>query len=168
MSTVYFDNWFTSFSLIYHLGNEFGILSFGTVRKDRMRGYNIIEDNILKKRGRGSYQMVCDNVHKIAVVKWVDNQCVNLVSSYCADEPMGTIMRYDKQTHQKQPVSCPHIIKEYHADMLIALYRIGTKSHKWYMNIFCQLLDIAVNNAWLIYRRDCDECGDKGKPLKPF
>lgn len=176
MSTVYFDNWFTSFPLIYHLRNEYGILSLGTVRKDRMKGCNVIEDKNLKKRGRGSYQMVCDNVHKIAVVKWVDNQCVNLVSSYCADEPINTIMRYDKQTHQKQPVSCPHIIKQYNkkmggvdkADMLIALYRIGMRSHKWYMNIFYQLLDIALNNAWLMYRRDCDDCGDKARPLKPF
>jgi hypothetical protein len=175
MSTVYFDNWFTSFPLIFHLRNEYGILSLGTLRKDRMKGCDIIDDKALKKKGRGSYQMVCDNVHKLAVVKWVDSQCVNLGSSYCADEPVETIQRYDKQTRQKQPVSCPRIIKQYNkkmggvdkADMLIALYRVGRKSHKWYMNIFFQLLDVALNNAWLIHRRDCDEIGDKAKKLKP-
>lgn len=39
------------------------------------------------------------------------------------------------------------------ADMLIALYRTGIRSHRWYMNIFSQLLDICINNAWLLRRR---------------
>ena len=40
------------------------------------------------------------------------------------------------------------------ADMLIALYKTEYKSHRWYMNIFSQLLDICVTNAWLLYKRD--------------
>lgn len=41
------------------------------------------------------------------------------------------------------------------ADMLIALYRTNLKTHKWYMAIFSQMLDVCVNNAWLNYRKDC-------------
>lgn len=41
------------------------------------------------------------------------------------------------------------------ADMLIALYRTNLKTHKWYIGIFSQMLDVYVNNAWLNYRKDC-------------
>lgn len=38
--------------------------------------------------------------------------------------------------------------------MLVALYRTNYKPRKWYMPIFSHFLDISVNNAWLLYRRD--------------
>ncbi|KAF6201574.1 hypothetical protein GE061_003966 [Apolygus lucorum] len=39
------------------------------------------------------------------------------------------------------------------SDMLIALYRTPLRSHRWYLAFFDQLLDICVDNAWLMYRR---------------
>lgn len=39
------------------------------------------------------------------------------------------------------------------ADMFIALYRTKMKTHKLYMALFSQMLDLSVNNAWLLYRR---------------
>lgn len=54
------------------------------------------------------------------------------------------------------------------ADMFVALYRTGLKSHKWYMSFFSQMLDISVNNAWLLYRRDCRLQKEKEKGLKDF
>lgn len=176
LSTVYFDNWFTSLELIYHLRNEYGILSLGTIRKDRLRRQPVVEDKVLKKRGRGSYEMISDNKNKVSIVKWVDNDCVSLASSYCGEEPVTSILRYNKILREKRPVSCPHIIKEYNkkmggvdkADMLIALYRISLKSKKWYMNIFCHLIDISINNAWLVYKREMQEMGENSIPLKKF
>jgi len=61
------------------------------------------------------------------------------------------------------PVPYPKIVQEYNthmggvdlADMFIALYRTNMKTHKWYMALFSQMLDLSVNNAWLLYRRDC-------------
>jgi hypothetical protein len=47
------------------------------------------------------------------------------------------------------------------SDMLVALYRTGLKTHKWYMAVFSQLLDICINNAWLTYRRDCNQLKEK-------
>ena len=45
------------------------------------------------------------------------------------------------------------------ADMLIALYRIAVKTKRWYLKIFWHCVDIAKVNAWLLYRRHCDELG---------
>ena len=38
-------------------------------------------------------------------------------------------------------------------DSLIGRYKSKMKSRKWYMGLFCHLLDITVINAWLLYRR---------------
>jgi hypothetical protein len=58
-------------------------------------------------------------------------------------------------------VPCPDIIQDYNknmggcdlSDMLAALYRIDHKSRKWYMRIFHWVLNVAVINGWLLYRR---------------
>lgn len=80
LTAVYFDNWFTSLELVTYLRKEFGILSLGTIQQNRLRGCDITNDKDLLKKGRGSFEMRCDNKKKIAVVKWTDNKCVTLVS----------------------------------------------------------------------------------------
>ncbi|KAG5889148.1 hypothetical protein JTB14_036959 [Gonioctena quinquepunctata] len=51
------------------------------------------------------------------------------------------------------------------ADMLVALYRTGFRSHRWYISIFSQVLDICINNAWLLYRRDVSHVDEEEKPM---
>lgn len=127
----------------------------------------------MKKKIRGSCsQAVCDK-NKLAVVRWNDNKPVTLISSYAGSEPMHKIKRYCKEQKRKIDVDCPDIVREYNkhmggvdlADMLIALYKIPFKSRRWYIGIFCQLLDICINNAWITQRKS--KTGKK-KPLKIF
>lgn len=177
LSTVYFDNWFTSLELIYYLRNELGILSLGTIRKDRLRNSIFSSDKAMKKKGRGTYEVICDNEKRLAVTKWVDNQCIHIASSFCAQDPVTTIERYDRKEKKKISLPCPRVVKVYNthmggvdiADMLTALYRIRMKTRRWYMSIFAQLLDIALNNSWLLHRRDCVQLGNENKlSLKRF
>ncbi|KAI8432626.1 hypothetical protein MSG28_013612 [Choristoneura fumiferana] len=166
LCTVYFDNWFTSLELLYYLRNEWGILLLGTIRKDRLRNCSLSNDKDMKKKGRGAYEVVCDNDRKLAVTKWVDNQCIHIASSFCAQDPVTSIERYDKKQKKRVSVTCPKVIKIYNlhmggvdvADMLTALYRIHMKTRRWYMSIFAQVLDIALNNSWLLHRRDYADC----------
>ena len=37
-------------------------------------------------------------------------------------------------------------------DENISLYRIGIRGKKWYFPLFCYLLNVCVNNAWLFTR----------------
>nr|CAI5822949.1 unnamed protein product [Callosobruchus analis] len=39
-------------------------------------------------------------------------------------------------------------------DMLVSLYRTRLKSRRWYLSIFAQMVDLCMNNAWLLYRRE--------------
>ena len=53
------------------------------------------------------------------------------------------------------------------SDILIVLYRASYRTHRWYFAIFGHLLDICVNNGWLLHRRDVpDNC--KTMSLKEF
>ncbi|KAK2716905.1 hypothetical protein QYM36_007150 [Artemia franciscana] len=54
------------------------------------------------------------------------------------------------------------------ADMPIELYCSNLKTRKWYMRIFYYVLDSAVVNAWLIYRRHCWQSNDQPMPLLKF
>ncbi|XP_053603783.1 LOW QUALITY PROTEIN: piggyBac transposable element-derived protein 2-like [Plodia interpunctella] len=162
-STIYFDNYFTSLELVYILRENYGLFSLGIVRQNRLKdaGNKMVSEKILKKKGRGSFSQVVCNENKISVVKWFDNKQVTLVSSYTDAYPLEKIKRCCKESKGRVDVTCPQIVKHYNrhmggvdlADMLISLYRTGIKSHRWYMNFFSQLLDICINNAWLLRRR---------------
>jgi hypothetical protein len=176
-SVVYFDNFFTSLELIRHLHHDQGIFSLGTIKNNRLRGcqQKLPTDKQLTKKDRGtSKQLVCQK-NKIVVVKWVDNKVVTLASSFVDCYPMESIQRYSKIKKARVNVECPQIVKQYNAhmggvdlaDMLVALYRSNFKTKRWYMAIFSQLLDICVNNAWLLYRRQATNA-EKTMPLKKF
>ncbi len=44
-------------------------------------------------------------------------------------------------------------------DSLIVLYRMKIRSRKWYHRIVFNMLDFTLVNGWLLYRRDCMDCG---------
>ncbi|CAH0714336.1 unnamed protein product, partial [Brenthis ino] len=175
-----FDNFFTSIELLQYLRNEYGIFALGTIRSNRLRGAEkkLPTDKNLKKSGRGSHAQVVCNKNKIVVVKWYDNKCVTAASTFVDAHPIQNVVRYKKAQGRKMPVTCPNLIKEYNtdmggvdlADMLIALYRTPFRGHRWYLPIFSQMLDICVNNAWLLYRRHREDRHEAKKPksLKTF
>uniref|UniRef100_W5MXA2 PiggyBac transposable element-derived protein domain-containing protein n=1 Tax=Lepisosteus oculatus TaxID=7918 RepID=W5MXA2_LEPOC len=174
---VYFDNFFTSLSLLTYLKDSMGLRSLGTIRKNRLMGCKLEDDRELLKRGRGSFDYRVDNDAQLAIVKWADSKTVTLVSTCASVMPVDEVKRFSNKKGRQISVPCPQIVAEYNhhmggvdlADMMIALYRTPAKSHRWYLSIFWQLIDIAVNNAWLLYRRDATAIGPgKLNKLKSF
>ncbi|CAK1593721.1 unnamed protein product [Parnassius mnemosyne] len=167
---VYFDNFFSSLDLIHHLRNFYGIFSLGTMRTNRLRdaGKYLKPDKVLKTQGRGAFSQTVCNKTKLSVVKWNDNKCVVLASSYADAYPLTKVRRYCKIRKQRIEVQYPNVVMHYNAhmggvdlsDMLIALYRTEMKTRRWYLSIFSQLLDICIYNAWLTYRRDNKRKGE--------
>lgn len=84
---LYFDNWFTSISLMMAL-KEMGIFSTGTVRQNRVGNCDLLSEKELKKRGRGSYDQKCEINYNIAVVRWFDNKSVQMLSTLANDQPL--------------------------------------------------------------------------------
>lgn len=53
-------------------------------------------------------------------------------------------------------------------DGLIGRYKIRMRSKKWYMRLFYHLVDIAIINSWLLYRRVNRSRSEKSLPLAKF
>lgn len=159
---VYFDNYYTSMSIISNLAKN-GIHSLGTVRRNRIPSCKVPSEAEAKKMKRGtSDEFVTDfEGVEISNVYWKDNKLVVFLSSFVGVNPIHTVQRYDRKLKQKIQVSCPAVVKQYNRhmggvdllDSLIGRYKIKIRSRKWYIRLFYHLLDITVINAWLLMRR---------------
>ena len=164
---LFFDNWFTSLPLLQHLASR-AIWCCGTVRLPRLAGLpsSMKDDKKLVRDGKGSHQEIeyGEGNSKVTLVLWFDNKVVNLVSTFAKANPVTVVRRYDKTTSQHVEVPCPDIVQRYNksmggvdlADHLISLYRITIKSKKSYHRLVFHFLDMAIINAWLLCRADCE------------
>ncbi|XP_015438099.1 PREDICTED: piggyBac transposable element-derived protein 3-like, partial [Dufourea novaeangliae] len=158
---LYFDNWFTSISLMIAL-KEKGILAVGTIRSNRMKNCCLMNEKELMKKGRGSYDFKFEVAHNLVVCRWYDNKSVQLVSNYIAEKPVSECKRWCRKEKKYLNIPRPAIVECYNkhmggvdlADMLLDLYKINHRSKKWYMRIVYWCLSTAVVNSWLLYRRD--------------
>lgn len=174
---LYFDNWFTSVSLLIAL-KEMGIFGTGTVRKNRIGSCELLSDSELKKRGRGSYDMKCEMNHNLTCIRWFDNKAVQLISSYIGDQPVGCCKRWSAQQKQYIEIPRPAVVASYNknmggvdlSDMLMELYKVNHRSKKWYIRIFYWCLGTSIVNAWLLYRKQMAllEPKQKHMPLIKF
>lgn len=79
--------------------------------------------------------------------------------------------RYNKKTKERVNVPIPKCIQIYNSsmggvdlsDMLVELYRVPTRARRWYFAIIGYLLDLAVVNSWLVYRRHGESLGVPAK-----
>lgn len=165
---LYFDNWFTSVPLIKYLAEK-GIWSCGTVRPNRLPGLKLSDDSEMKKKGRGTFEewKSVGEDNTLTVVKWYDNKGVTLISSFAEAKPVDDATRFDRANKRNIKITRPFMVKTYNenmggvdlADCLLSLYRIPIRSHKYYHRLIFHMLDMVMNNAWLLYRRDYQEKG---------
>ena len=173
---LYFDNWFSSVDLVFLL-KERSIWSVATIRPNRLKGCTLASDNELKRQGRGSLDSKWEKNEHITVVKWYDSKPVHLISSYCSTEPKDKCKRWSVADKQRIDVERPYIVKEYNqhmggvdlCDMMVELYRTDIRSRRWYLRIVYYCLDVAVQNAWVLYRRHVGQHKQSNyMPLKEF
>ena len=142
-----------------------GILATSTLRSDRLKKCPLPTDKELKKQGRGSSGFRCDGNSGVTVLKWFDNKCVKVCSTYSCPTTISTVRRWNRAQKKYVEIRCPTTIKEYNkamgrvdlVDMLISLYRTRIKTRRWYLMVLFHCLDIAKVNAWLLYRRYAEQ-----------
>ena len=160
---VFFDNFFNSPSLQIDL-LEKNILACGTVRGDR-KGMpkNFMKDKDMK---RGDIDFF--SVQGISCVKWMDTRAVLLLTNYISPSEHVVVERRKSGSAEKMKVNCPAMVKYYNKymggvdlmDQLKSTYEVDRKSKiKYYLRIFFDLLDIAVNNAYIVYSQLQTESG---------
>lgn len=173
---LFFDNWFSTLHLMLKLKSS-GIFTTATFRTNRLKGCPLASDKELKKEGRGSYDYRTDVNSGIHVVKWYDNKCVHLASTFSGVGTSGFVKRWDSKRKSHKNVSLPDMVSDYNssmggvdlADMLITLYRTEiTTKKRWYLKLIFHMVDICKVNGWLLYRRFCDQQSIPKKDQKPL
>ena len=156
---LFFDNFFTSLKLLQHL-TTINIHATGTVRANRVENCPITSVKRFKKLARGSEEHRLDAQSNIIVARWNDNSVVTMASNCHGVEPIGSVQRWSKAEGKVIDVPQPHLISKYNKNMggvdrmdqNIGAYRISIWSRKWWWPLFVNLLDVAMQNAWLTYR----------------
>ena len=89
---------------------------------------------------------------------------VSLCSNAVGIHPQTQTTRFSRQTRQRIQVEQPAIVKFYNKSMggvdrineNISKYRVAIRGKKWYSSIVSYLIDVFMNNAWLLHRRNKD------------
>ncbi|KAG5864505.1 hypothetical protein JTB14_030336 [Gonioctena quinquepunctata] len=91
----------------------------------------------------------------------MDNSVVSAASTAYGVEPVTYCNRYSQQQKKKIRVVRPALFGQYNKymggtdrmDQNISYYRVSIRGKKWWWPIFTWLLDISINNAWLLKRK---------------
>lgn len=171
---VYMDNLFTSISLFKELKQK-GIWAVGTIRSNRLHGADktMKSKKELTKEGRGSMDYRVDLNSNVTVIRWLDNGLVQAASSFVGPSMGIDIDRWSSQDKKVIKVPCPELIHQYNkhmggvdlCDMLMALYRVKLGTKKWYMHIVYYCINVSIVNAWILYKRHCNQDGKNRKNI---
>ncbi|XP_045453772.1 piggyBac transposable element-derived protein 3-like [Melitaea cinxia] len=134
---LFYDNYFTSLPLLEYLAKN-GVLSLGTVRRNRIPDCKLPAEKEMSKKERGySVKYVADvNGVDITTVAWKDNKVVNLASSFVDEMPKARVRRYNRKTKQYVSIDRPNIVGEYNRhiggvdliDSIMGRYKIQLRS----------------------------------------
>jgi len=157
---VAFDNYFTSLKLLEYLSTK-GIAATGTVRANRLEKCPLRTSRTLEKADRGTSSAMLDASTNVIVVAWRDNKVVCLASNSAGIAPVNSVSRWSRQQNQRVNVSQPNIVRVYNgtmggvdrADQNVSLYRITMRTKKWWWPLFAHVIDLMMQNAWLLYRK---------------
>ena len=105
------------------------------------------------------------------VTRWKDNAVVTAASTLLRENPVGEVKRWSKADKKHIQVKIPHVIKIYNQhmggtdrmDQNVNAYRIAVRGKKWWWPLFTWLIDVCVQNAWILSR-----CAGKNEDLLAF
>lgn len=101
---------------------------------------------------------------QVVMTRWMDNRVVTLASNFVAVEDEDTARRWSKAEKCFLDNKRLAIVGAYNrsmsgvdkVDFLVALYRMTIRSRKWTLRTIFHFMNLAVVNAWLVYRKDAD------------
>ncbi|XP_044529027.1 piggyBac transposable element-derived protein 1 [Gracilinanus agilis] len=159
---IYFDHFFTSIKLISALKKK-GVKATGKIHDNRTEKCPFINAENIKKMKRGSFDFRVEEKEEIILCRWNDENAINLCSNAVGIEPLNEVSySVDKK---KVQISQPSVVKLYEIcrngvakmDQNISKYRIRIRSKKWYSVLVSYIIDVAMNNAWHLYRIYCPD-----------
>ena len=154
---VYTDNFFTSLKLAETLLSK-GIGLTGTARANRLEKCPL---SSLEKTNRGTMDYRMETKVGVLVVRWNDNNIVTVVSTVDPVLPSKKVMRWSKTSRSHIHISQPRTIAAYNScmggvdrlDQNVGAYRITIRMKKWWWPLLRYLVDVSIQNSWLLYRK---------------
>uniref|UniRef100_A0A0N5C2K1 DDE_Tnp_1_7 domain-containing protein n=1 Tax=Strongyloides papillosus TaxID=174720 RepID=A0A0N5C2K1_STREA len=157
---LFLDNLFTSMNLIQHLRTK-GIYVVGTIKKNRVpngASKKLVDEKILQRRERGSVSIATSS-DNISILRWNDNNVVNIISTYACVEPKDYVQRWDRKNKKYIKITRPFAVQQYNkfmggvdlSDRMVAHYSHSFKSSKFYHRIAFQFLNLSIINSWILY-----------------
>ena len=145
--TVTLDNWYSSPTL-YHMLQQRQTHAVGTVRQCRKF---MPKDMVVKKRGDVDSRSSRTGMLALA---WKDKKVVTMLSTCHDDTSSVTTNRRGVETTK------PLVVQDYNkwmggvdlSDHLAQSYPTPRKTHKWYIKVFFNLLDMSVVNSFAVHK----------------
>lgn len=167
----YMDNLFSNSALFSFLTFR-GYFAIGTIRENRIANQcPLSSKKLFAKKNRGYFESAIEKTDGQLYVRWMDNAVVTMLSSSCGTQPIGQVKRFSQTQKKNIMVQQPRVIGKYNEfmggtdqmDQNVACYRIGIRGKKWYWPLFTWMLDVAMQNCWLLY---CKSRGQKISQLQ--
>jgi len=165
---VYFDNFYTSPELCSDLLKK-KTYSSGTVRTNREHFPKDIGPNLKVSPGSIHFQACGPLFTPLTAVRFSDKRDVWLLSTIC-----GTTTELTKRQRKggkggQEAILIPKIINDYNnfmgrvdvVDQHFVYYAIGRRGVKWWRRVFYRLLEMAIVNAYTVYKINNPEISDK-------
>ena len=151
---VYFDNFFTSIPLLIQL-EEKRFHALGVLKTNRMSGAILKSKGDMKCQGRGAMDSCVSKSSDITIVRWQDNNVVNVASTFVGMGNIDKVKRWSKNDKAYIDVDCPEIIKYCNdfmgavdlIDCLISCYSMTFRTNWWPTRVILHLLSMSVVNS---------------------
>jgi hypothetical protein len=156
------DGFFSSAALFDSLYQR-GFYAVGTTRINRT-DFPTSLSFLNKKLKAGQY--LYRQRGNLVCVSWMDKKPVNLLSTYCDPLIRGEVQRWRAtkrggKKNKRVTLPCPEVVTEYHAWMRgvdvfsqrESYSRIGRRARRWWPRLAWFLIDMAINNAYILYRQ---------------
>lgn len=157
---LYFDRYFSTVKLADLLLTR-GFHATATIQKNRVPKNCIFssESDFLKEE-RGTSETKVRGDGTIAIVRWLDNKPVTVISTYHAANFPDQCRRWSKRNRQYEIVSRPEVIKYYNqfmggvdlADRMLSVCPTRARTRKWTIRFISHMFDLAVCNAWFQFK----------------
>ena len=110
---IFADNYFSNFAMVKELQQRGTYIMWVLSRPTGFMEPPLKSEKDLKKKGRGAVDSVVETTTNISLVRWLDNRCVTVVSSYLAVQPLDSVRRYDRSKKEHIDVERPSVIGVY-------------------------------------------------------
>ena len=88
---IFFDSYFNFIELSLKLA-EYGFISCGTIRRNRLRRFQVNKDAVLRKKGRGSHVPKKDATTGVTLIQGYDNKYVLIYSNFLSVELVSEVV----------------------------------------------------------------------------